>query len=643
MKKFNLFALSIFAVALWSCTDKNDLGGNVPDGDVVTNYLSVSIVPTMETGTRAIEGEEPAGDNGDYVYGSDVENYVKNVRIFFFDAEGKAQDVKRDALNNRWLSYFDFETPVEDGTIKDSEKPNVERVIKAQLVIESPNDDKVPASLVAIVNYDKTLFNNQDIDASTIEKLLANTGKYAKQSYGDEEGILMSSSVYMKDNGSKVVEVKLTPENFYDDPDVAKLNPVTIYVERAVAKVSLDVATTSGAIDAVSGDTEAAGGKYFKLSETKSDGKSGAITINGKDVYVKFLGWNVTQTANKSFAVKNLDDAWATTAPFAGWTYPTYFRSYWAKNPSDITLEYTNFNVANADLPAGSAVKGILDDEAENTPNYTYVHENAPQDDVDDKPTEVLVAARLVTENGETIGLAEFNGFRFMTVEGSGDLDYHSELLKAVANMIGVWKKTVTVTKENPGDPDSKDITTITYEGIQNELELVSANDLKEYDKNGKGTYFTYVQLKESVLQDLKDGKYTFVDNNDQNGKIVGTTEEITEPSEEQSFNALNAKLRALPKIKVWEGGNTYYYVDIAHLNTRTPESPAGFRVGEYGVVRNHWYAINVKEVIGLGTPVFDPNEEIIPEKPEDFVSYLAAEIKILSWRLVNQNATLGK
>ena len=43
----------------------------------------------------------------------------------------------------------------------------------------------------------------------------------------------------------------------------------------------------------------------------------------------------------------------------------------------------------------------------------------------------------------------------------------------------------------------------------------------------------------------------------------------------------------------------------------------------------------------GFGTPVVDKEAVIIPTKPENEATYLAAKIKVLSWRVVKQNADL--
>ena len=80
-----------------------------------------------------------------------------------------------------------------------------------------------------------------------------------------------------------------------------------------------------------------------------------------------------------------------------------------------------------------------------------------------------------------------------------------------------------------------------------------------------------------------------------------------------------------------------YYYVPIRHLGT-DPK-----KVGYYGIVRNHVYSINIQNMYGFGTPVYDPEKTIIPTIPSNDATYLAARINVLSWRVVKYNADLDK
>ena len=80
----------------------------------------------------------------------------------------------------------------------------------------------------------------------------------------------------------------------------------------------------------------------------------------------------------------------------------------------------------------------------------------------------------------------------------------------------------------------------------------------------------------------------------------------------------------------------TYYSFPIQHNIT---EAPAGTK----GIVRNHVYQINIKSVGGLGTPVYNPDQIIIPEEVEFEEASMYAQIRVLSWRVVTNNVDLGK
>ena len=95
-----------------------------------------------------------------------------------------------------------------------------------------------------------------------------------------------------------------------------------------------------------------------------------------------------------------------------------------------------------------------------------------------------------------------------------------------------------------------------------------------------------------------------------------------------------NTLVKEIPGAKVWKSGLTYYYTDLRHLGAAETK-------GLYGVVRNHIYDVNINSVVGLGTPVYDPEEVIVPQKPDKDETYIAAEIKILAWRVVNNDTDL--
>jgi hypothetical protein len=52
---------------------------------------------------------------------------------------------------------------------------------------------------------------------------------------------------------------------------------------------------------------------------------------------------------------------------------------------------------------------------------------------------------------------------------------------------------------------------------------------------------------------------------------------------------------------------------------------------------------VNITDITGYGTPVYEGTTDFVtPEKPEDVMSFVSAQINILSWRLVENDYTLG-
>ena len=95
-----------------------------------------------------------------------------------------------------------------------------------------------------------------------------------------------------------------------------------------------------------------------------------------------------------------------------------------------------------------------------------------------------------------------------------------------------------------------------------------------------------------------------------------------------------NEVLAGVEPAKVWKSGMTYYYADVKHLGSTGS-------AGEYGIIRNHSYKINIDGIKGWGTPVYNPESTVVPVKPADKETYISAEIKVLSWRVVSYDVTL--
>ena len=217
--------------------------------------------------------------------------------------------------------------------------------------------------------------------------------------------------------------------------------------------------------------------------------------------------------------------------------------------------------------------------------------------------TQAIIAARLVTvdENNKAtfVSLAEWGGTQY-TEAG------------ALTAMLGIVN-TQIYTKEEDGENEK--LVSISKDMVK----PVSGIDAGVADNSSEDSkrYLSYLQLNEETAKDVTFYKA--------NGEAYTTHDDVNKILANK--NSIGAR--------IWSSGKTYYYTDIKH------EESAEETKGKFGVVRNHIYDIAITSVAGLGTPVLNPDEKIVPQHPKNDDTYLAARINILSWRVVKQNVDL--
>lgn len=589
MRIRTLFLSMVAGLAFVGCSSEEDIApGN--NGELSEpQFLTVNLVTNPTNGTRATRagGDQHIGNPSGAIYeeGLEAENKVTKVRFYFFDADGNAAKVKRNG--SEWVNYLEWENNVTEE--EDNNMPNVEKILTAQLIIETPKEDKVPDKIVAIINPMTKDPNPERSLASLIG--VTHDAKTATTS----GNFLMSNSTYAKDNVkqmavSAVGKIKKTPGEALNDP-------VDIYVERAVAKVRLNSTLTP-----LSGTDN--------IFKTSTEDKTQEVTVGDtkKEIYVKFLGWNATAVSNKSRLVKEINPNWSSTlfgASATPWNWAEYCRCFWAINAESIVYEYGAF-VPNGE--SGQIEDNKFQAQAKKKfdgTDWVYVNENASpyvsdittsEGNSASTPTKVIISAQLVDKDGNALEFAEYGSTR-TTIDG---------LKKIFANSCGLYKKVEVEGKTK--------FVKITPE----ELTVKTATEVGETsDQNGKpdiekpGRYKSYVQLA-----------------TDEDSKWYASNTEDAQPL---TANEANAQLQGLGSAKVWKDGYTYYYFEIRHFGDKI------------GVVRNHIYDATITKLAGLGTPVYDPDEIIYPEKPkEGEESFIAARINILSWRVVKNDVELN-
>lgn len=564
MKKNQFFSLALLAsLAVSSCATEEPVGEqDISNGD--PRYLSVNIVPTSIDGSRSTDGG--------YENGTDEENTISKVRFYFFTDGGDPAKVKADGAN--YKSYYDWTNPGE-GT-SNPEGSNVSKVLNPVIVINTPEGDKLPGQVIAIINPDDANLGNTDFN---LENLRLKYSDYAARAANGK--FAMANSVYV--NGNEVIKsTKLKASDFKASPKAAKAGPVDIYVERCVAKVRARY-NESLVFDA----------KGLLRAKTKgTDGAPGSdITIHGEDadidVYIKIEGWNLTYTMPAANISKHINLSWNnnTLGSNIPWYNSDLHRSFWA---SQNKIE----GGKNISIPWNSA-------KALNFTNgIAYANENAERlGDSNLEATNIIVAATLCDKDGNALTVCDYSGMKFADDNNFSSLK--AMVLTYLNNGSSTYYKKQTV------EGGTK------YVKIAKEDITFKQNVQATSDK-----YNVYALLTETA----KDYEWVTASSAD---------EEITDNSQVTPISAetLNTQLKAQGLAQIYNNGMSYYYAPIKHYTLD-------------GIVRNHIYAISVDGFYGMGTPVYDPNWNIVLEKPKSDDAFLAAQIQILAWHLMQNNIT---
>lgn len=595
MKKLFLFSAALAILA--SCASQNE-PEVIGKGEIETSYLSVNLVTGFPgTSSRAAEDK-------DFELGTVDENIVKSVRFYFFNADGTAAYVKN--LQSTPVNYYDWTVTDADnnvGLAPDGDKGNnIGNVLNATVVIEVLKNDPegkgdygVPAYVMAIVNPTADIKDNTESMGK--DALLEKIGNYTSYTNGN---FVMSSAVYADqtvDPAKKVIEVS-TANHIYPTREAAKGDPVVIYVERVLAKVRLAYSNQFTPATVGEGDDAV---EAYDTGVTYTDDQG-----NTKKIYVRFISWDVTTTPKLSYLVKDINPAWGEifgtdlSLP-EPWNEPLRHRSYWAINP---TLQETDYNYLSYNQLKTTTGEFFGND------NVRYPHENAAasaDDDETTKPSQVIIGAQLVGEDGKALTFARYGFDDFLSLT-----DLKTQLLSLMVNKYYVADNNGTV---EAGSTHYRQINI-------DDVDFVTESTLDDVEE---ATCYTRIQLKKNDDGTAANTYYTITTNSQ--GEKQATAVEASK---------IDNELFALGHQKIWESGKTYYYFDILHLGTLTDgETPRP------GVVRNHVYNITLTKLVGLGTPVYDPDEEIIPQRPGEDDTFLAAQIKVLSWRIVNQEQEL--
>ena len=586
---FSSVLASALMLVVASCSSEDVAGVDAQNGKGATSYLAVNI---ENVGSAPASRSYNKG-NGTYEDGTEAESKIKTVRFYFYNADGTAYKLQNTGTNGGAQNWIEKEVTTENG----DHSVTVSGKTQAVLVLNGESNVS-PASMLAVVNPE---VGSSQLDENMVSRWSKMRTELTGKTFHDGNGFVMTNSTY--EDGGKDLCTTLLSGRTYSTKDKALDNPVDVYVERINAKVKAFIdpdnanfvkVTTDETLDGVNFN-----GKYKTkekvgdLTVTKSDGSTEEIPV-----FAYIEAWGVADENDQSTYYKQIDvQNWTdATLGFDGtgtpWSSRDYHRCFWSKGVA--------FGGTPAHLPTNhpfSEYKANLGDALYTLPNTPTNYLGGTTGKAYDNPmkselTKFLVTARLAyTDASGNILPAEictYKGQKFLGQEN---------VKKVIADDLGTYYKmttTATGTTYDKIEPTDIEFSTTT-EG---------SSKLQDYQVVAK--------LKSSIteLYRLSGGDYV-------------------------SANMADVKneLQAVP-VEIHNGGRTYYYTPIKHLGKKGS-------IAEYGIVRNHSYQVELNSIKGFGTPVYDPTKVIVPVVPSDDLTYLAARINVLSWRVVPSTVDL--
>lgn len=562
MKIKHLFGLAVIAAMTASCSSNEDLGTAGPGtgtNETGVGYATFTINLPSVSGTRVADAGGAEMDEG-----TAKEYAVKSATALIFQKYGS------DEGSCKFVESVDLPTAAADWTDDTTDGITTTKKLVAKL---TNVDTKNQYYVLVLLNNNKT---------GGVKVALPTVG----QSYNEWNSQILTPSVddlaadndfYManaplKGTASPTTLVTIDKEHIYSSKEKAEAgtSAATVYVERGVAKMSVNDPKTKTVID--------------------------KATNNPTKSTVEFNNWALDITNKKTYAVHNIDGL-STDFP-AIWTTPRFIgtnsRVYWGKDPN---YNLDNLNKKEADreaefnfIKATSGINKTFKESAyclENTFNLANMYQG--------QTTRVIFKATYTPMDAAGNPLADKDG-TFYTI-GNMTTILKEETLKTAVN--------TAATSVLPGC--TVDYTNLKQEGSH----VITLADIKDStdktlvagtDYNGKtGT---------QIVKEIND-KLGLIDGAGHAEAMVGIN------TYAQGVTYYIARVKHFGSLTPWNSGESYGDNNLKYL-------------GRYGMLRNNWYDLTVGNVYGPGYPGVPP---VDPNQPDDEnEKYLSVSVKILSW-----------
>ena len=562
----NLFGMAVMATALVGCSSNDNLAPDGKDnaGKTGEAYASftINLPTTTGNGTR---GDEPVKDGTpSFDEGAAKEYEVKNGTILIFDKAGLYVTSAQLGTMNPW-------TPVKtDG------------VTTAAITTVQLSGVKVGGDYQALV-----LLNN-DVDATTSKVTLPTTGEtYAKWSkntlmvnakkYASTDGIFMANAPKYIDTESQPTTLVKVANVCASREEAQAKAATTVYVERGLAKVTMQ--------DFTDGGYTVAEGTY----------KGDKVEINN---------WQLDVTNNSTFPVHQTGDL--STGFAAIWSTPRFYdggnqsfkRVYWGVDP----------NYSGATLQNLTACKKA----------FTMIGKNDIKGKTGNDHPQYCLENTFDLANmmqGQTTRVVFKAVYTPSALAGKTEKTFYK-----IGNNTAIWTK-ATLEKQI----HTVAVTAMGITDAAEQAKYVVKLDATENNISGAAGQHLIKAENITYTGEASDSKVDQKAVNTINEKL-GLSADAGIATYLDGVTYYIARIKHFNELTPWTAGKPY-------------GTDNGKYLGRYGVLRNNWYDLSVTSISGLGYPDVPEVKPTVPDDENE--QYINVEVKILSWAKRSQQIKL--
>lgn len=615
----------VAAAAMFSaCASDEPSNGPVNPGQngelVDAGYITVGInLPTTKGGR---------GDNDQFDHGTANEYAVKNAMLLVFTGA-------EDAREGEATFHSAYDLTMTPGGVGPEYPNNITTTYLKTVHLSGVSDDAYLWGLV-LVNYDNIV---TEMTLSQSEAELA-TKKPYEQFKGHVASMKLNGETLAAGTPFSTILGKTTDNKFINNGYFFMTNAVVSTADaNAASNATVYTLQKIGVAKEVAKPTEAEATAYpaasFYVERAVAKATLNAATVGTGDdlaannITIKSVEWVLDNQEPESYIVRNVGDnsyiayqqagkakrfvGTAQIGTTALQPIANLYRHYWAIDPT-----YADGRIAEKNYTSDADFKASGVDEPQ------YCHENT-------------FPIKFMDYKNTTRALLKVT---FDLPEGSDGSLYTVNNLQSAGNIFSTQAAATSLPVNAIVVSDQ--VRVAAKAALKDATYTITANDLN----------ITFDAPDANGVIKVKDVTFN------ENDAVFNSTPVIPEEAKNILINNVNASFQVVKYV----GGVAYYDIRFKHFGDEyTPflkgaaagsiqstsqayDNEDNNYLGRWGMVRNNWYEINLNSIKKLGKPVLgqmDITNDDTPDDSQEIEKWLSFKINILSWAKRVQNEEL--